>query len=202
MAAIVTKATAQDKTFVGLSGVYAVLGGIPDSGDINELENEPVGGFHTGDCIQVPVRRDGGFTYTGGTPSVERFNIHGMMGAYTARITPGDSEVNIEIPTYQTQILQFCGFKAKQVTKKINGKKYTGMAYSESPIALTLGLIGFNDEENKVMFLKKVKVQASINFDGADTAKPVSVIMTGASMAGGADDAIGFLEADDSSDSQ
>ena len=80
------------------------------------------------------------------------------------------------------------------MTRKINGRTFTGKAYSESPKTLTLGLIGFNDEDNKVMFLKKVKVQASINFDGADTAKPVSVIMTGASMAGGADDAIGFLE--------
>lgn len=194
MAANVTKATAQDKTFVGLSGVYCVLGGIPDSGDISETQAMPAGGYSTGDCIQVPVRRDGGFTYTGGTPSVERFNIHGMVGAYTARITPGDSEVNIEIPTYQTEILQFCGFKAKDVTRKINGRTFTGKAYSESPKTLILGLIGFNDEDNKVMFLKKVKVQASINFDGADTAKPVSVIMTGASMAGGADDAIGFLE--------
>lgn len=194
MAANVTKATAQDKTFVGLSGVYCVLGGIPDTGDINESQAMPAGGYVSGDCIQVPVRRDGGFTYTGGTPSVERFNIHGMVGAYTARITPGDSEVNIEIPTYQTEILQFCGFEAKDVTRKINGRTFTGKAYSESPKTLTLGLIGFNDEDNKVMFLKKVKVQASINFDGADTAKPVSVIMTGASMAGGADDAIGFLE--------
>ena len=194
MAANVTKATAQDKTFVGLSGVYCVLGGIPDSGDISETQAMPAGGYSTGDCIQVPVRRDGGFTYTGGTPSVERFNIHGMVGAYTARITPGDSELNIEIPTYQTEILQFCGFKAKDVTRKINGRTFTGKAYSESPKTLILGLIGFNDEDNKVMFLKKVKVQASINFDGADTAKPVSVIMTGASMAGGADDAIGFLE--------
>lgn len=194
MAANVTKATAQDKTFVGLSGVYCVLGGIPDEGDINETQAMPAGGYVSGDCIQVPVRRDGGFTYTGGTPSVERFNIHGMVGAYTARITPGDSEVNIEIPTYQTEILQFCGFEAKNVTRKINGRTFTGKAYSESPKTLTLGLIGFNDEDNKVMFLKKVKVQASINFDGADTAKPVSVVMTGASMAGGADDAIGFLE--------
>ena len=87
MAANVTKATTQDKTFVGLSGVYCVLGGIPDSGDINETQAMPAGGYVTGDCIQVPVRRDGGFTYTGGTPSVERFNIHGMVGAYTARIT-------------------------------------------------------------------------------------------------------------------
>lgn len=190
----VTKASAQDKTFVGLSGVYCVLGGISDSGDITETQAMPAGGYVAGNCIQVPVRRDGGFTYTGGTPSVERFNIHGLVGAYTARITPGDSEVNIEIPTYQTEILQFCGFEAKAVTRKINGRTFTGMAYSESPKTLTLGLIGFNDEDNKVMFLKKVKVQASINFDGADTAKPVSVIMTGASMAGGSDDAIGFLE--------
>lgn len=194
MAATITKASAQEKTFVGLSGVYAVLGGIPDSGAISETESMPAGGWVTGNCIQVPVRRDGGFTYTGGTPSVERFNIHGMMGAYTARITPGDSEVNIEIPTYQTEILSFCGFKATDVTRTINGRTFTGKAYSESPKALTLGLIGFNDEDNRVMFLKKVKVQASINFDEADSAKPVSVIMTGASLAGGADDAIGFLE--------
>ncbi len=197
----VTKSTAQEKIFVGLSGVYAVIGGIPENGPINETESIPAGGYKTGDCIQVPVRRDGGFTYTGGTPSVERFNIHGMVGAYSARITPGDSEVSLEIPTYQTQILQFCGFEAKDVTKVINGRRFVGKAYSESPKTLTLGLIGFNDEDNKVMFLKKVKVQASLNFDGADTAKPVSVVMTGASLAGGADDAIGFLEEDDSSSS-
>ena len=197
MDATITKASAQEKTFVGLSGVYAVLGGIPDSGDITETETMPEGGWVTGNCIQVPVRRDGGFTYTGGTPSVERFNIHGMMGAYTARITPGDSEVNLEIPTYQTEILSFCGFEAKEVTRKINGRTFTGKAYSESPKAITLGLIGFNDEDNRVMFLKKVKVQASLTFDEADSAKPVSVIMTGASLAGGADDAIGFLEETD-----
>ncbi len=194
MAASITKASAQDKTFVGLDGVYLVLGGIPETGTITETETKPTGGWVNGNCIQVPVSRDGGFTYTGGSPSTERFNIHGMVGAYTARITPGDSEVNIEIPTYQTEILSFCGFNPTATTKTIMGKTYAGFSYDESPKALTLGIIGFNDENNKVMFLKKVKVQASLTFDEADSAKPVSVVMTGASVAGGASDAIGFLE--------
>ena len=74
---------------------------------INEL-HVVAGGFASGftlasgaTLVEVPVAEDSGFSYTGGTPSVERYRIHGLSTPWAAKMTPGDAETNLFIPGTQ-----------------------------------------------------------------------------------------------------
>ena len=194
-----TIASYQQDTFVGISHLWFVAGGFGDKFDT------------TGKTIrELPVAEDGGFSYNGGTPSIEHYKVHGINGDWTSRMTPGDTEINLFIPTVDKEVLEACGFTVTTVTSTDAVKAavadadagdykftptsgQTGYTIAETQKAFTVGIAAVNDEGTKMFAIKKVKLYASILFDAADTAKPIGVTITGASSASAATDAIGLF---------
>ena len=194
-----TLASYQAGAFVGISHLFFVQGGFGEKFDC------------TGKTIkEVPVAQDGGFTYNGGTPSIDHYKVHGITGDWTSRMTPGDTEVNLFIPTIDTEVLQACGFSVTTVASGDAAKaavadsdngdyKFTpasaaGYSFAETQKAFTVGIAAINDEGTKMFAIKKVKLLASILFDAADTAKPIGITLTGASAAATAADAMGIFD--------
>lgn len=195
-----TIASYQGGTFVGISHLWFVIGGFGDKFDT------------TGKTIkEVPVAQDGGFTYNGGSPSIEHYKVHGINGDWTSRMTPGDTEINLFIPCVDTEVLGACGFTAVSVAAADAAKvivadsdngdyKFTpkastaGISFAETQKAFTVGIAAANDEGTKLFAIKKVKLLASILFDAADTAKPIGITLTGASTASSAADGMGIFE--------
>ena len=195
-----TIASYQGGTFVGISHLWFVQGGFGDKFDT------------TGKTIkEVPVAQDGGFTYNGGTPSIEHYKVHGINGDWTSRMTPGDTEINLFIPCVDSEVLGACGFTAVTVAAADAAKvivadsdngdyKFTpkastaGISFAETQKAFTVGIAAANDEGTKLFAIKKVKLLASILFDAADTAKPIGITLTGASTASSAADGMGIFE--------
>lgn len=195
-----TIASYQQDTFVGISHLWFVGGGFGDKFDT------------TGKTItEIPVAEDGGFSYNGGTPSIEHYKVHGIAGDWTSRMTPGDTEINLFVPTIDSEVLTACGFTvttvgtsdaAKVVVADANNGDYqfnptsnkTGYSIAETQQAFVVGIAATNDTGTKLFAIKKVKLYASLLFDAADTAKPIGVTLTGASSASSALDAIGIFE--------
>lgn len=190
----------QAGTFVGISHCFFVLGGFGDKFDT------------TGKTVkEIPVAEDGGFTYEGGSPSIEHYKVHGISGDWTSRMTPGDTEINLFVPTIDPEVLAACGFTtttltsteaAKAIVADTDAGDYkftptsgqTAVAFAETQKAFTVGLAVLNDEGTKMFAIKKVKLLASILFDSADTAKPIGITLAGASSSASAADAIGIFE--------
>lgn len=171
---------------------------------LSELHIIP-GGFGTGFStanktpIEVPVAEDGGFTYNGGTPSVERYRIHGMTAPWAARMTPGDAETQLFVPQITKEILETFGFDVDDATiTSLLSKKWSGVKFRETSHAVEVGIAAINDTETQLFAIKKTKLQASIVFDEANSAKPIGIQLTGASTAGGDADAMGIFEVDTS----
>lgn len=193
-----TIASYQNGTFVGISHLFFVAGGFGDKFDA------------TGKTIkEVPVAQDGGFTYNGGEPSVEHYKVHGITGDWTSRMTPGDTEINLFIPTIDQEVLTACGFsvtavaqadaaKASLADSDVGDYKFdittAGYSFAETQKAFTVGIGAVNDEGNKMFAIKKVKLLASILFDEADSAKPIGITLTGSSAASTAADAMGIFD--------
>lgn len=195
-----TIASYQQDTFVGISHLWFVAGGFGDKFDT------------TGKTItEIPVAEDGGFSYNGGTPSIEHYKVHGIAGDWTSRMTPGDTEINLFVPTIDSEVLQACGFTVttvaaadavKAVVADANAGDYkftptsgtAGYSIAETQQAFVVGIAATNDTGTKLFAIKKVKLYASLLFDAADTAKPIGVTLTGASSASSALDAIGIFE--------
>lgn len=195
-----TIASYQSGTFVGISHLWLVQNGFGDKFDT------------TGKTIkEVPVAQDGGFTYSGGSPSIDHYKVHGLNGDWTSRMTPGETEVNLFIPCVDSEVLQACGFTVTTVTATDAAKvvvadsdtgdykftpkaSTTGISLAETQKAFTVGIAAANDEGTKLFAIKKVKLLASILFDAADTAKPIGITLTGASTAASASDGIGIFE--------
>lgn len=195
-----TIASYQGGTFVGISHLWFVIGGFGDKFDT------------TGKTIkEVPVAQDGGFTYNGGSPSIEHYKVHGINGDWTSRMTPGDTEVNLFIPCVDSEVLTACGFTVTTVSSTDAAKaviadsdsgdyKFTpasgqsAFSFAETQKAFTVGIAAANDEGTKLFAIKKVKLLASILFDAADTAKPIGITLSGASTASSATDGMGIFE--------
>lgn len=187
-----TIGTYQSGAFVGISHLFLVTGGFGDNfATTSKTINE------------VPVAQDGGFTYNGGTPNIDHYKVHGVAGDWTSRMTPGDTEINLFIPTLDTGVLGACGFTTASQTAgvvadaDVGDYKFTassGFVFSETQKAFTTGIAVINDEGTKMFAIKKVKLLASIVFDSADTAKPIGVSLTGASAASTSADAMGIFE--------
>ena len=189
-----TIASYQNGTFVGISHLFFVEGGFGEKFAV------------TGKTIkELPVAEDGGFTYDGGSPSVEHYRVHGISGDWTSRMTPGDTEINLFIPTIDTEVLTACGFTTASVSTgaptvadtDAGDYKFTatsGYTFAETQKAFSTGIAVINDEGNKMFAIKKVKLLASILFDAADTAKPIGITLTGSSAAATAADAMGIFE--------
>lgn len=170
---------------------------------INEL-HVISGGFATGfglgggTLVEIPVAEDSGFSYTGGTPSVERYRIHGLSTPWAAKMTPGEAETSLFIPQVTKDLLTLFGFTANDLTiSSLLNKKWSGVKFKETSKEVDLGIAAINRTENSIFAIKKSRFLASIVFDDASSAKPVGFQLTGASISGGDADAmfIGDVEA-------
>ena len=170
--------------FTGISELYVVDGGFAEGFTLasgSSLE-------------EVPVAEDGGFSYNGGTPSVERYRIHGMSAPWTSKMTPGDAEVNLFIPQVTKAQLKLFGFTADDATTSLNNKNWSGVKFSETQKEVYLGIAAINRTGDQLFAIKKIKVLASIIFDDANSAKPIGIQLNGASAAGADTDAMGIFE--------
>lgn len=170
---------------------------------INEL-HVISGGFATGfglgggTLVEIPVAEDSGFSYTGGTPSVERYRIHGLSTPWAAKMTPGEAETSLFIPQVTKDLLTLFGFTADDLTiNSLLNKKWSGVKFKETSKEVDLGIAAINRTENSIFAIKKSRFLASIVFDDASSAKPIGFQLTGASISGGDADAmfIGDVEA-------
>lgn len=170
---------------------------------INEL-HVISGGFATGfglgggTLVEIPVAEDSGFSYTGGTPSVERYRIHGLSTPWAAKMTPGEAETSLFIPQVTKDLLTLFGFTVNDLTiSSLLNKKWSGVKFKETSKEVDLGIAAINRTENSIFAIKKSRFLASIVFDDASSAKPVGFQLTGASISGGDADAmfIGDVEA-------
>ena len=172
--------------FVGISALYVLPGGFGDS------FATPQGKTLT----EVPVAEDGGFTYTGGEPSIEHYNIHGLTADWTSRTTPGETAINLFVPSVTKEQLQLFGFTVTDKnTGTIAGETITGgFMFAETSLAVTLGIAAINDEGTKLFGIKAAKLSATIVFDEANSAKPIGISLTGSTSKGGDSDAMGIFE--------
>lgn len=192
----------QKDAFVGISHLFFIKGGFGDnfSTDGKSAAN--------GDILELPVAQDGGFTYNGGTPNIDHYKVHGIAGDWTSRMTPGETEINLFIPTINDDVLIACGFQSvsdvtgstalgKAVINAGSGEyKFTptaGYTFAETQKAFSVGIAALNDEATQMFAIKKVKLMASILFDSADTAKPIGITLTGSNAASSAPDAMGIF---------
>ena len=186
----------QDKAFVGISHLFFIKDGFGDN-------------FATAGKVvkELPVAQDGGFTYNGGTPSIDHYKVHGIAGDWSSRMTPGETEINLFIPTIDAEVLEACGFQsvssvgstaaAAAKVEDANDYKFTptgGYTFAETQKAFSVGIAAINDEANQMFAIKKVKLMASILFDSADTAKPIGITLTGSNAASSAADAMGIFD--------
>ena len=173
--------------FVGISALHVIKGGFGAKFAI------PTGGA----LEEIPVAEDGGFTYTGGEPSIEHYKIHGLTADWTSRTTPGETSVNLFVPSITKDLLELFGFKVADATGTAAGKSITGgFVFQESSLAVTLGIAAINDEGTKLFGIKAAKLSATIVFDEANSAKPIGISLTGSTSAGADDDAMGIFELD------
>lgn len=164
---------------------------------INEL-HVVNGGFDTGftlgsgkSLVEIPVAEESGFSYTGGTPSVERYRVHGLSTPWAAKMTPGDAETNLFIPQVTKDLLTLFGYTAAELKGvTLLGKTWGGVKFKETSKEVDLGIAAINRTENGIFAIKKSRFLASIVFDEANTAKPIGVQLTGASISGGDEDAM------------
>jgi hypothetical protein len=176
--------------FTGIDALYVVPGGFADGFALPSGVSTPT---------EVPVAEDSGFSYSGGTPSTERYRIHGLSTPWSAKMTPGDAETSLFVPQITKEILELFGFTAADATITFNGKSYTGTKFKESAHEVILGLAAINRTENGVFGIKKSKFLASLIFDDPTSAKPVGISLTGVSASGTDTDAMFIGELDSGS---
>lgn len=185
MANIASKNT---NKFVGISSLHVIKGGFESNFGLPSGEGAAT-------LEEIPVAEDGGFTYTGGEPSIEHYKIHGLTADWTSKTTPGETSVNLFIPSITKDLLELFGFKVTVASGKAAGKNITsGFVFQESSLAVTLGIAAINDEGTKLFGIKAAKLSASIVFDEANSAKPIGISLTGSTSAGADNDAMGIFE--------
>lgn len=174
--------------FVGISALHVIKGGFGSAFSI------PTGGA----LEEIPVAEDGGFTYTGGEPSIDHYKIHGLTADWTSRTTPGETSVNLFVPSITKDLLNLFGFTVADATgTKAAGLDITsGFLFAETSLAVTLGIAAINDEGTKLFGIKAAKLSATLVFDEANSAKPIGISLTGSTSAGGDADAMGIFELD------
>jgi len=177
--------SANTNKFVGISALKVVKGGFSTNFTLAEGAS----------LVEVPVAEDGGFTYTGGEPSIEHYKIHGLTADWTSRTTPGETSVNLFVPSITSALLTLFGFTVTTgATAAGIDANASGFAFAETSLAVELGLVAFNDEGNKAFAIKAAKLSATIVFDEANSAKPIGISLTGSTSKGGDADAMGIFE--------
>ena len=191
--AIIKKNTMTENVFDGISAVYAVAGGFSVSNHTADLSSA--------DLVELPCSESGGVSINGGSPSTSVFRVHGLNAPWTSHITPGDAEVTLQVPTYDSNVLALLygnAYDSNNFTVTVptgvvgNDTSLVGKSFAFPEKAVNLGLLIINDTEDKALFIKKVKLLASPQFDGEDT--PYVVNMTGTVASGGDTDAMAILE--------
>ena len=194
--AVTKKSAMSGDVFSGISALYAVKGGFTVADGAVDLSSV--------DLIELPVSESGGVSINGGTPSNSIFRVHGLNAPWTSRMTPGDAEVTLQVPTYNDTVLDLVYGEdtgdnlgvTLPSDAKVAGKTYlSGKSFGFPEKAVNLGLLIINDTEDKALFIKKVKVMASPQFDGEDT--PFAVNLSGTVASGADKDAIAILEPGD-----
>lgn len=177
-------AATETNKFVGISALHVIKGGFSANFSLG-----------SGSLVEIPVAEDGGFTYTGGEPSIEHYKIHGLTADWTSRTTPGETSVNLFVPSITKSLLQLFGFTVADASGTAAGKAITsGFTFAETSLAVTLGIAAINDEGTKLFGIKAAKLSATIVFDEANSAKPIGISLTGSTSAGGDADAMGIFE--------
>jgi len=204
--ATVRKKTASDNTsmqlnvFEGISAIFAVDGGFDFTVDngTNKLN------LSTGNAklLEFPCSEDSGFSFDTGAPSIEHFKVHGLNADWVSTFTPGDTELSIEIPCHDTEIMALCfGSEGSdmEITLPTAALKETGIAsaiasgkgFGAAQKSVELGLLILDDTEKRLFYIKKAKLTAQVTFDGSN--KPLCVVLSG-SLSDSGDGAFGILD--------
>lgn len=191
-ATIVKKADSAGKVHMGISEIYAVVGGFTvtagavDLASVTKVFNYPV--------------EDGSFNYNGGTPSVSHFHVYGQTADWASSMTPGDSSIEINIPTYETNVLESLGFKqndlevkgAGDITGDTTKTSLKGKSFAQTQKAIHLGIIGVSEDGASAVFIKNTKLYATVMND--DRNKPLYVKLSGSIADGGDPASMAILE--------
>lgn len=175
--AIITKDAASEKVHMGFSEIYGVIGGFTVTGgavDLSKIDK----------VINYPVE-DGSFNYNGGTPSANNFRIYGQSTPWASTFTPGDSSIAFNVPTYEDDVLESFGFKlsdlqitgAGDITGDTTKTTLKGKAYPQLQKAFHMGILGLADDGQSAVFIKDVKVTATVMLDDAN--KPYYIAING-----------------------
>ena len=145
--------------------------------------------------VEVPVAEDSGFSYTGGTPSVDRYRIHGLSTPWSMKTTPGDAEVNLFVPQVTEELLKLFGFEAvSTATTSLLSKNWSGVTFKDSAHEVILGIAAINRTVDQLFGIKYLQGLATLVFDDANSAKPIGIQLTGSTASGGDADAMGIFE--------
>lgn len=189
----------QDNVFEGISAVFAVDGGFTftDAGVLNLLNANAR-------LLEFPCSEDSGFSFDTGAPSIEHFKVHGLNADWVSTFTPGDTELNIEIPCHDTEIMQLVfGSAGTDITinlptdalkdTSVTTATATGKGFGAAQKSVELGLLILDDTEKRLFYIKKAKLTAQVTFDGSN--KPLCVVLSG-SLSDSGDGAFGILNID------
>lgn len=201
---IVSKTDLQPNVFEGISSVWAIEGGLEWADNTDGSEQSPYSfqPASDGTFLEFPCSEDSGFSFDTGAPSIEHFKVHGLNADWVSTFTPGDTELSIEIPCHDTQIMELCfGSTGKNVSiglpvgalkdgDKLSAATATGTGFGAAQKSVELGLLLLDDTETKLFYIKKAKLTAQVTFDGSN--KPLCVVLSG-SLSESADGAFGIL---------
>lgn len=185
-ATIVKKADAAGKVHMGISEIYAVVGGFTVTEGAVDLTK-------VAKILNYPVEQ-GSFNYNGGTPSINHFHVYGQTADWASSKTPGDSSIEFNVPTYETNVLESLGFKqtdleikgAGDITGDSTMTSLKGKSFAQTQKAVHLGIIGVSEDGASAVFIKDTKLYATVMND--DSNKPLYVKVSG-SLANGGDPA-------------
>ena len=197
---IVKKASLQPNVFEGISAIFAVDGGFTFSGSAENGFTLTLAEDQT--LLEFPCSEDSGFNFDTGAPSIEHFKVHGLNADWVSTFTPGDTELSIEIPCHDTQIMQLCfGSEGAdtQITLPVGALKTSniataiasGKSFGAAQKSVELGLLILDDTEQRLFYIKKAKLTAQVTFDGSN--KPLCVVLSG-SLSESGDGAFGILD--------
>lgn len=191
-ATMVKRADAASKVHMGISEIYAVVGGFDVTAGAVDLSK-------VDKILNYPVEQ-GSFNYNGGTPSINHFHVYGQTSDWASSMTPGDSTIDFNVPTYQTDVMESLGFKQNDLEVKGAGDitgdtaktSLKGKSFAQTQKAIHLGLIGVSEDGTSAVFIKNTKVYATVMYDDAN--KPLYVKVSGSMAEGGDPASMAILE--------
>lgn len=199
---VVKKGSLQPNVFEGISAIFAVADGFTFTDGTGGTKTLSLA--ENASLLEFPCSEDSGFSFDTGAPSIEHFKVHGLNADWVSTFTPGDTELSIEIPCHDTQIMELCfGTQGNNMSITLpsgaNGALkdttatgvFTGKAFGPSQKSVELGLLILDDTEKRLFFVKKAKLTAQVTFDGSN--KPLCVVLSG-SLSETGDDSFGILD--------